>query len=407
MAHPSKPEVNVQNVASARAARKPPAPTSPSSSDVDAFLRRFQDGATAMARYGVRTMLAALRVPLPRMPAHDLRGLAEHLLTVGAGIDVDDLARPAVHALMDFWKLHPLIALDRLLRGTLPGDMAADVRSCLRAIAGHVDADKHQMWADRETLAGETGVTLARLDRILALLQRHGWLKVEARRRPGGGRTSNLITLTFRSGTWPTVQKRQHTPPPPQTHEARAARAAALTLGVVLGGGTPAGTPVAPAAPAAPPAPASPSLAPAADPSVLACHATARSCVAEGDRSCVACKSVLSRGMQEEAPKRSLTSGSTPCEAPDHTQGPHGEKVETVSEDSDAAPSSGIRERAPTSPDPSVPLSLVVALLRACGYNVETFVEHLRRACEGSGHDAASGQGQPRPPQRERRLAGP
>lgn len=162
-------------VASPAHSRKVPAPSpaAPSPAVKELLARSMADRGPAVARYLLRTLCSKFGERPPVLPAGDLVGLAAAALAALGGADPGEVLAAAWES---FCSDIPAIQVDKLLRGTIASDMPADVRSALRALAGHADKEHREAWPDRETLAGETGVGIRRVDIILRELVDCGWL---------------------------------------------------------------------------------------------------------------------------------------------------------------------------------------------------------------------------------------
>ncbi len=155
----------------------------------------------AGARMVLRAILHQRQLQPPTMPAEQLVRLAAS--AVAGGIDADSALDTANAAVTAYNGDIPAIQVDKILRGTMACDMPADVRSALRALAGHANVNGRHAWPDRETLAGETGVSVKRIDVIVADLCERQWItKGAPRHKPRGGKGPCTITLHPERGRW-------------------------------------------------------------------------------------------------------------------------------------------------------------------------------------------------------------
>lgn len=196
------------------------------------------------ARWALRSVLTSpekaggLNTPVPKgLATADINALV--CAVVKAAIEkkcnpdeLDELLKAKFNKLVGD---EPIICVDNVLRWTVASDMPINCRVVLRTLAGHAKAvcgdddyvphgfTKSDMasacWVSRATLAGECGLSEPTLDRAIADLADHGWIRKTHRFIPtgeGAAQTSSVYRVCAWGGRWwdPSERLKKHRKPP-------------------------------------------------------------------------------------------------------------------------------------------------------------------------------------------------
>lgn len=153
-------------------------------------------GAIFMMKHVVRAFdrdHSSAPVGAPDVPASNAEAFAERVLEVARRSTETGFGDLCAAAHEKLTSDSPLAMVDNLLRGTHASDMPATERLVLRTLAGYAPrpgaADAMDPSPDRETLAGECGISVKTLDDTIAALADRGWLyKVGVAIDPSGRR---------------------------------------------------------------------------------------------------------------------------------------------------------------------------------------------------------------------------
>jgi hypothetical protein len=124
-------------------------------------------------------------------------------------------AMPRARARSTHKERSPLVSRIATVKSATANSLGPSARLLLRTLLDWL-GNESTCWPSLRTLSRETGLSVRQLQRLLRELEQAGWIVLEPRFRPDGGRTSNVIRWTA-----PPVEYRENAPPkmtpPPAT----------------------------------------------------------------------------------------------------------------------------------------------------------------------------------------------
>lgn len=209
-------------------------PKTPANPITAAFVTRWfrykQDPSNPMwipvARWALRSVLTSpdgLNAPLPKgLVTADIAALVDAVVKAAiekksSPADLDAMLKAKFDK---FLADEPIIRVDNLLRNTAACDMPINCRMVLSRLAGHASkANQHECWVSRATLAGECGLSEPTLDRAIADLADHGWIRKTHHFSSNGesaAQTSSRYQIRGECGKWwdPSERLKKNRKPP-------------------------------------------------------------------------------------------------------------------------------------------------------------------------------------------------